>query len=225
VRSGAAAKSGSPATRRAGAGGAERSTRAAAERRRAERRLRRAVTRLDGCLDELPTIQRRVLVLRAGLGAGPPRSGPGVARALDLRVERVRWLERRGLRHVRALAHRDACGSAAGGAAVATAGPGAPVFPRFRSAPEASAGPPTPATGGGEAGAGPDRAGGGRESGGVRGESAELPPPPGPGPGDLVTRTSLWVALGLMLLAGLAGFASPALSDRLRGLDRASRAS
>jgi hypothetical protein len=41
----------------------------------------------------------------------------------------------------------------------------------------------------------------------------------------LVTRTSLWVALGLMLLAGLAGFAGPALRDRLRGLDRASRAS
>ena len=44
------------------------------------------------------------------------------------------------------------------------------------------------------------------------------PPDLGNGGGRLesATGTSLWVAVGLMLLAALAGFATPSLRDRLR---------
>ena len=58
--------------------------------RRRERRLRRTVTRLRACLDGLPTLERRVLVLRAGLGPGRPRARARVARVLDLSGARVR---------------------------------------------------------------------------------------------------------------------------------------
>ena len=45
-----------------------------------ERRLRRSVSRLRACLDGLPTLERRVLVLRSGLGPRRPRSRARVAR-------------------------------------------------------------------------------------------------------------------------------------------------
>ena len=57
------------------------------------------------------------------------------------------------------------------------------------------------------------------ESGGVRGETPELAPPDlgnAAGRIESVTGTSLWVAVALMLLAALAGFATPSLRDRLR---------
>jgi hypothetical protein len=58
----------------------------------------------------------------------------------------------------------------------------------------------------------------GNGSGDVRGESqTQLPPPLGTGPREQAEGTSLWVAVGLMLLAALAGFATPALRDRMRG--------
>ncbi len=101
---------------------------------RRERRLRRTVTRLRGCLDGLPTAERRVLVLRTGLGPRPARSRARVARVLDVSAGRVARLERRGLRRLRGLA-RDGCGGATAPApattgyappalaALATAGP------------------------------------------------------------------------------------------------------
>ena len=67
------------------------------------------MTRLRACLDGLPTLERRVLVLRAGLGPGRPRARARVARVLDLSAARVRRLERRGLRRLRGLA-RGGCG-------------------------------------------------------------------------------------------------------------------
>jgi Sigma-70, region 4 len=76
---------------------------------RRERRLRQVVGRLRGCLDGLPMLERRVLVLRAGVGPGGPRSRTRVARALDLTPRRVARLERRGLRHLRG-SGRDGCG-------------------------------------------------------------------------------------------------------------------
>jgi hypothetical protein len=220
---GRTAAAGSSAGRGAGPSSARRRARTLAHRRRAERRLRRTVARLGGCLDELPSSERRVLALRAGLGAARPRSRRGVARALHIRVQRVRRLERRGLRHARALARTDACGSTAGGSSAIVAGPPTPAGagPILSEAPEASGGLPD----GGEAGgSAPD--GGGRDSGDVRGESSELPPPLGfGGRGDSATGTSLWVGLGLMLLAALAGFATPTLRERLRSAVRATRAS
>jgi hypothetical protein len=78
--------------------------------------------------------------------------------------------------------------------------------------------------GGGPVGGGARDGGVGGPSGDVRGESTTKPPPGFGGRGD-AAGTSIWVGLALMLLAGLAGFATPALRDRLRGPGRTSRAS
>ena len=192
------------------------------ERRRTERRLRRSVARLSGCLDELTGIQRRVLELRAGVGAASPRTRQGVARVLDVRVQRVRRIERSGLRRARGLSRADACGG------VAASG-GAPVLPTGSLAGTAGGGGDTPgdeSLGGGTPGGGNNDSqtpNGG--SGDVRGETATQPPPPAlGGPRASPEGTSLWVAVGLMLLAALAGFATPALRDRLPGGGSASRA-
>lgn len=86
-----------------------------AERRAAKReqRLRETVTRARGCLDDLPSGQRRVLTLRAGVGAEPARSRTSVARRLDVSVRRVARLERAGLRKLRSLARGGGCGAPA----------------------------------------------------------------------------------------------------------------
>jgi hypothetical protein len=60
------------------------------------------------CLDELSRPQRRVLELRAGVGAAAPRSRRAVAKRLRITVRRVTRLERTGLRALRA-----ACGAPA----------------------------------------------------------------------------------------------------------------
>jgi len=91
---------------------------------RSERRLRRAVRRLHACLDGLPTLERRVLVLRSGLGPREPRPRARVARVLDVSRAEVGRLERRGLRRLRGLA-RGGCGggrSTDGGAAAPATG-------------------------------------------------------------------------------------------------------
>jgi hypothetical protein len=97
-----------------------------------ERRLRRAVSRLSGCLSALGTTQRRVLVLRAGLGPRRPLSLRAVARRLDAPVRLVRRAERSGLAALEATARSDGCeaGPAAHGAPGSpTAGSGLPSTP------------------------------------------------------------------------------------------------
>ena len=213
------------AAARAGRSGTE-GARTPAERRRADRKterlLRRSVQRLSGCLDELSDVQRRVLELRAGVGAASPRTRRGVARALDLRVQRVRRIERRGLRRARELDRADACGgvsASAGGPVIATSSLAGTTGGGDGTAPgDESLGGGTPKD---EGGSSPGDTG----SGDVRGESqSQLPPPFGNGPREQANGTSLWVAIGLMLLAALAGFATPALRDRLRSGGAASRA-
>ena len=86
---------------------------AAARTTRRERRLRSTVARLRTCLDGLPALERRVLVLRSGLGPRHPRSRARVGRALELSDRRVARLERRGLRRLRGLARGGRCGGAA----------------------------------------------------------------------------------------------------------------
>jgi hypothetical protein len=124
--SGAAARS--VAARRSGGGGPghaasagqrDRQTSAARARKR-DRALRRDVLRLQGCLASVPRAERRVLVLRAGVGGPRPRSRARVARITHLRRARVALLERRGLRRLRALGR-------SGGCAVSTAGTKATV--------------------------------------------------------------------------------------------------
>ena len=69
--------------------------------------------------------------------------------------------------------------------------------------------------------------GGAPDSGDVRGETSNQLPPPfgeGSGGGESAAGTSLWVAIALMVLAALAGFATPTLKDRLRGPSRTSSA-
>jgi hypothetical protein len=187
-------------------------TRKAVERRSAERRLRRSVARLSGCLDELSGVQQRVLELRAGVGSASPRTRQGVARVLDIRVQRVRRIERNGLRRARALDRADACGGAALG--------GAASVLRTGSLAGTSGGGDAPgdeSLGGGTPGGGGDDSTPNGGSGDVRGETATPAPPALGGPRESPEGTSLWVAVGLMLLAALAGFATPALRDRLPG--------
>ena len=69
--------------------------------RRRQQRLRQTVGRYRTCLDGLPALERRVLVLRTGLGARDPRTRAGVGRRLDISARRVGRLERRALRRLR----------------------------------------------------------------------------------------------------------------------------
>jgi hypothetical protein len=75
------------------------------------------VLRLRGCLPRLPRGERRVLILRARLGAPRPRPRARVANILDVSAHRVARIERRALRRLGRLALQD-CG-ATGGLAVA----------------------------------------------------------------------------------------------------------
>jgi hypothetical protein len=170
------------------------------------------VTRLSDCLDELSSRQKRVLELRAGAGSASPRTRRDVARILDLRVQRVRRIERRGLRRARRLDRAGACSSAT------EAGSGTPVISTSSLAGTTG----SRGGGGGEeslgGGTSRDSSAGNGGSGDVRGErQTQLPPPIGAGRPEQAEATSLWVAVGLMLLAAVAGFATPALRDRLRG--------
>src|SRR6185295_19371242 len=65
------------------------------------------------CLNDLNSVQRRVLVLRTGLGAARPHSRRAGAQLLDLRVRRVARIERRGVREARHLSRAGACGGVA----------------------------------------------------------------------------------------------------------------
>jgi hypothetical protein len=120
----------SGAGRRAGSGSPASGRRTTARRVRRERRLRTTVRRLQTCFGGLSRLERRVLVLRAGIGAGPPRTRTQVARRLDVSTRRVTRLERRGVRTLRSLAGGGRCG---GVGARSTAG--APVAePRMAAA-------------------------------------------------------------------------------------------
>jgi hypothetical protein len=65
--------------------------------------------RLKGCLGRVPRAERRVLKLRAGVGIARTRSRAQVARITGISRARVARLERRGLRHLRALGRAGAC--------------------------------------------------------------------------------------------------------------------
>jgi hypothetical protein len=186
-----------PAPRRAGDDSRPRGS-ASAHR---EVRLRRAVRAVSGCLGSLAAAERRVLVLRSGLGAGPPRSRRAVARILDVRVPRVRRLERTGLRHARALARADVCGRSA---AVVVVGDTGAQLTAATVAPHDAA--PAAAPGG-------ERA---EERGEVRGESDVRPPLLPAVPGPDTAANDLTLAIVLILLAAMAGYATPYLRDRMR---------
>ena len=111
-RDGDAPRSGSrdrSSARREGSAGRDRTR---------ERRLRRVVRAADACLAVLTTDQRRVLVLRAGLGSRDPHTRRATAERLDLSLRRVRRSERAGLARLRALDGPCGTTTAGGGTTV-----------------------------------------------------------------------------------------------------------
>jgi hypothetical protein len=174
-----------------------------------ERRLRRTVRRLRACLDGLPSLERRVLVLRSGLGRLEPRSRARVARRLDLATRRVARLERRGLRRLRGLA-RAGCDSHPPAPQSAPAGPSTVIATGAAAA--------RLTFGGGEAGRGAvkgaqESGSGGRDRGGRGGRKpafATEEPEPGQEPpaavvrppADNATDYTLPLLIALALLGG-----------------------
>jgi hypothetical protein len=98
-----------------------------------ERRLRRKVRRLAPCLDAVPSLERRVLVLRAGLGSRRAHSRSATARRLGISLRRAGAAERRGLGRLTRANRATGCGhggappSFSGSVAVAVAVADAPV--------------------------------------------------------------------------------------------------
>lgn len=74
-----------------------------------ERRFRQAVVRLWTCSYAVSPVQRRVLVLRTGLGGSPAQSVKDVAKALSLSSGRVVRAQRAGLRGLRRANRSDGC--------------------------------------------------------------------------------------------------------------------
>jgi hypothetical protein len=107
---------------------------AAAVRR--DQRLRKDVLRFESCLPNLPKGEKRVLMLRAGVGIDHPRTRAEVKRMTGMSIKRIRRLERRGLHKLRTLGAGGHCGR------VATTGlgfvPGGPVAMLPIAAPAAS---------------------------------------------------------------------------------------
>jgi hypothetical protein len=73
------------------------------------RTRRRLVGALSGCVQTLPTQQRRLLTLRYGVGATDPRSAREVARTLDLSASEYVAVRRRALRGLVREARGGAC--------------------------------------------------------------------------------------------------------------------
>jgi hypothetical protein len=181
-----------------------------AEVHRRDHRLRTAVRRLRGCLPALPRLQRRVLVLRTGIGKGGPRSRERVAGILDRSEIRVARIERRAVRRLRAADRSGRCAdierasalTAPDGDASAAA---AALEGSLVDAAAGGAGGVANAVGG----AGGDEPSGGKGDdgkgrSGVKGESREGDTPPGVAtplnpPPDITL-----AIIGLLLLAGAA---------------------
>ena len=72
------------------------------------------------CLDTLPRLYRRVLVLRAGVGRQDVLTIAQTARRVDRRERAVRRIQRRGVRRLRAADRDGRCGAAAPHGAGAT---------------------------------------------------------------------------------------------------------
>jgi hypothetical protein len=76
------------------------------------------VEQLQGCLTELPPLQRDFLIFRAGLDGGGSRTLSELSRALGVSPARARLIQRRAVQGLRGAAQRGSC---AGGTAIAYA--------------------------------------------------------------------------------------------------------
>ena len=201
----AAVTSAAARARRAAPPSARRGTPQVRRAVRRERVLRATVERLQGCLGGVSAAERKVLVLRSGLGAAPARTRHSVARTLDVGVRRVGRIERRGLRHVRALARTGGCGGAtapATASGTATAG-------------DVQLASDTGAVRTGQASSKPTSGVAQPEGGDVRGAAGTKSPLPPAAIGS-VSPTDVSFAIILVLLAAIAGFAAPHVQDRLK---------
>jgi hypothetical protein len=106
---------------------------------RRERRLRRVVADLSECLHTLGRLQRRVLMLRAGVGEVRPHSRRAVAGRLDTTIRNVVRAERRGLRALRRSARAGRCAEPM--TLVASASPAGGTAPTATTGPVADRGP------------------------------------------------------------------------------------
>jgi len=178
---------------------------------RRERRLRRTVHRLSGCLDVLGTGSRRVLVLRAGVGKREPLSRSAVAERLDATVVQVIRSERRGVSRLRAAERAGECGEGPA-PAIALGGPAWPAGDAGRTPPGAAAAAAADPGGSrrhvGEAGAEPRS-----------GVGAEFRRSPEESPVTRVLRVGgdAQPVVLLLLLAFAAGFGAVWTSERRRG--------
>jgi hypothetical protein len=197
------------------------------------------VVELRGCLDELAPLERRTIVMRAGLGPPPPRSRAAVRRRLELSRREVRRFERRALRGLRKAQRAGECvrlpadagidgglaatGGGDGALLAAAAGFGAAAVGAVAGSDIAGGG-----TGGDDGGKGGNGGadGGGGDSGGVRGESEDRSParsfPSAVLPGEQGGGWGLLLALAGVLL-GLFAFARTRRYLNARRLHRAYR--
>ncbi len=157
--------------------------RAAAGRGARERRFRRDVRRLSGCISALPGLERRVLVLRAGLQGQRAHSRRFTARRLGISLRRTAAAERGGLRRLRRAGRSSGCATpaAAGPATSNRALAGAPVVAGLlgsAATPGAAAAAPRDASGVSRASASapPKLAGAPERSAAADGGSQRLPP-------------------------------------------------
>ena len=182
-----------------------------------ERRFRRAVRRLSDCLDALPLLSRRVLVLRAGVGEQRVLSVAQTARRVDRRERAVRRIERRALRQLKAADRAGSCGEpvpdGAGapaidvsGSELAAAGTAATGATGATGAAGAAGG--QPGSGGGDGGSSGGAGGGssGGDRGGVKGEQRERSSERSPSfPGSLVSPAGEGIPVWLWIVLALAG--------------------
>ena len=156
-----------------------------------------------------------MLILRSGYGSADPHSRRGVARILDVRVQRVRRLEQRGLREARSLSRAGACGGGtAPASSPAAAGPTPARSPRRAAATRAA---------GGGGGAKPDTGAGNSRKHLPKAPATcaaspirRLAPPSFGGGTAQPGGVSLAIGIALIVLALAAGFATPHLRGRLR---------
>jgi hypothetical protein len=88
-----------------------------------ERRFRRKVRALAGCLGAVSGLERRVLELRAGLNGAAPHSRSYTAKRLRISARRAAIAERRGLRRLESANRSSGCAAPArGGSATHSAG-------------------------------------------------------------------------------------------------------
>jgi hypothetical protein len=168
------------------------------------------VLTLPACVQRLDSTQRRVLVLRAGVGARAPRSRRRVASRLHVTVRRVARVERAGMRRLRTLQRTNSCAAAPAGTAGVVARGGLAPVSGSGTGPGTPAAPTHAPSGGGSSSEGNSSDGGpgGGSRQGIGGQFATSPPGPlgsddgGPSPVIPIVLAALAAASAAYLAVG-----------------------